>query len=77
MGYKSNFLSQSDICAIYKCLDGHIHLKYRTLDLAMDPDEFFRVADVFMDALQTLQKTGKSVSDTKINLVDLDELPEV
>ncbi len=71
MRHKTNFLSQSDICAIYKCLDGHIHLKYRTLDLTMDPEEFYQVAQVFSDALHTLRKVEEPIDD-KIDLKDLD-----
>lgn len=71
MGHKTNFLSQSDICAIYRCLDGHIHLKYRTLDLTMDPEEFYQVARVFADALHTLRKVEEPIDD-KIKLKDLD-----
>ena len=70
MGRKTNFLSQSDICAIYKCLDGHIHLRYRALDITMEPEEFFRVAEVFTDALDTLRKVTEPV-DEEINLRDL------
>lgn len=70
MGYKTNFLSQCDICAIYQCLDGHIHLKYRTLDITMETEEFFRVAEVFTDALDNLQKVNEP-ADEEINLRDL------
>lgn len=70
MGQKTNFLSQSDICAIYQCLDGHIHLRYRALDITMEPEEFFRVAEVFTDALDTLRKVSEPV-DEEINLRDL------
>ncbi len=70
MGLKTDFLSQSDICAIYKCLDGHIHVKYRALDITMDPEEFFQVAEVFTDALDSLRKVAER-ADEKINLRDL------
>ncbi len=76
MGYKTNFLSQSDTCAIYQCLDGHIHLKYRTLDITMDPEEFYQVAGVFTDALRALRKVKESATDN-INLADLEVLPKV
>ena len=71
MGHKTSFLSQSEICAIYRCLDGHIHLKYRTLDLTMDPEEFYQVAQVFSDALRALRKVEEPIDD-KIDLNDLD-----
>lgn len=70
MGRKTNFLSQSNICAIYQCLDGHIHLRYRALDITMEPEEFYRVAEVFTDALDTLRKVSEPV-DEEINLRDL------
>lgn len=70
MGHKTDFLSQSGICAIYKCLDGHIHVKYRSLDITMESEEFFRVAEVFTDALDTLRKVSEPV-DEEINLRDL------
>lgn len=70
MGRKTNFLSQSNICAIYQCLDGHIHLRYRALDITMEPEEFYRVAEVFTEALDTLRKVSEPV-DEEINLRDL------
>lgn len=76
MGYKTNFLSQSDICAIYRCLDGHIHLKYRSLDITMDPEEFYQVAEVFTDALRALRKVEEPATD-KINLTDIEVLQKV
>ena len=57
MSYKVEFLSQADVCAIYQCLDGHIHLKYRTLDIAMDSRDFYQVAEVFIKALHILRKS--------------------
>ena len=54
MGYKAEFLSQTEVCAIYQCLDGHIHFKYRTLDIAMDACDFHQVAEVFVKALHVL-----------------------
>lgn len=70
MGRKTNFLSQSNICAIYQCLDGHIHFRYRALDITMEPEEFYRVAEVFTDALETLRKVSEPV-DEEINLKDM------
>ncbi len=51
MSYKAEFLSKNEVCAIYQCLDGHIHLKYRTLDITMDVFDFHQVAGVFVEAL--------------------------
>ena len=71
MGQMTNFLSRSEVCAIYQCLDGHIHIKYRTLDITMEPEEFYQVAGVFTDALRTLRQVKDPV-DEEINLKDLD-----
>ena len=76
MGYKTNFLSRSETCAIYQCLDGHIHLKYRSLDITMDPDEFYQVVEVFSDALRNVRKAEEPANDT-INLADFEVLPKV
>lgn len=71
MGYRTEFLSQTEVCAIYQCLDGHIHLKYRTLDIAMDSSDFYRVAEVFTEALRILRKAEGSVTE-EINLENID-----
>lgn len=76
MGYKANFLSQSDTCAVYQCLDGHIHFKYRSLDIAMDLEEFYQVAEVFTDALRTLRNVKEPAND-KITLADIEVLQKV
>lgn len=71
MGYKTEFLSQAEVCAIYQCLDGHIHLKYRTLDIAMDTCDFCQVAEVFIKALRVLQKSEDPVTE-EIDLENMD-----
>lgn len=71
MSYKAEFLSQAEVCAIYQCLDGHIHLKYRTLDIAMDSCDFHQVAEVFIEALRILRKTEDAVSE-EIDLENMD-----
>ena len=71
MGYKTNFLSQTEVCAIYQCLDGHIHFKYRTVDIAMDADDFHQVAEVFTKALHVLRKAEDSEAD-EVTLETLD-----
>ena len=71
MGYKAEFLSQAEVCAIYQCLDGHIHLKYRTLDIAMDSCDFQQVAEVFIEALRILKKVEDPVSD-EVDLENMD-----
>ena len=71
MGYKAEFLSQTEVCAIYQCLDGHIHLKYRTLDITMDACDFHQVAEVFIEALRILQKVEKPTTE-EIDLENMD-----
>ena len=71
MGYKAEFLSQAEVCAIYQCLDGHIHFKYRTLDIAMDTCDFQQVAEVFIKALHVLQKAEKPTTE-EIDLENMD-----
>ena len=82
MNHKAEFLSQDEVCAIYQCLDGHIHLKYRTLDIAMDMCDFHQVADVFVKALRILQK-AEELQETEesgteeVNLKNMETLPKV
>ena len=76
MGYKAEFLSQDQVCAIYQCLDGHIHLKYRTLDIAMDACDFHQVAGVFVEALRVLQK-GEDPVNEEIDLQKMNTLAKV
>ena len=76
MGYKAEFLSQAEVCAIYQCLDGHIHLKYRTLDIAMDACDFHQVAEVFVEALRVLQDVEEPVTED-IDLKNMDTLVKV
>lgn len=76
MGYKAEFLSQAEVCAIYQCLDGHIHLKYRTLDIAMDSCDFHQVAAVFIEALRVLRKLDESGTE-ELDLENMDTLVKV
>ena len=76
MEYNSKFLSHDEICAIYKCLNGHIHVKYRTLDIAMEPEEFSQVAHVFNDALRILQRKEGTVNE-EISLADIGAIQKV
>ena len=76
MGYKAEFLSQDEVCAIYQCLDGHIHLKYRTLDITMDACDFYQVAGVFVEALRVLQKVEESGTE-EIDLEKMNALVKV
>ena len=76
MEYKSQYLSYDGICAIYKCLDGHIHVKYRTLDITMEPEEFLQVAHVFTDALRILQRK-EDTKNEEISIADISAMPKV
>ncbi len=82
MRHKAEFLSRDEVCAIYQCLDGHIHLKYRTLDIAMDMCDFRQVAEVFVEALRILQKTeelqkAKESVTEEVDLKNMETLPKV
>ena len=76
MSYKVEFLSQAEVCAIYQCLDGHIHVKYRTLDIAMDSRDFHQVAEVFIEALRVLQEIEEPVTE-EIDLKNMDTLVKI
>ena len=76
MSYKVEFLSQAKVCAIYQCMDGHIHLKYRTLDIAMDSRDFYQVAEVFVEALRVLQKAEEPVTE-EVDLKNMDTLVKI
>ena len=76
MSHKAEFLSRDEVCAIYQCLDGHIHLKYRTLDIAMDMCDFHQVAEVFVEALRILKKPEESVTE-EVDLKNMETLPKV
>ena len=76
MGYNNKYLSHDEICAIYKCLDGHIHVKYRTLDIAMEPEEFLQVAHVFTDALRILQRKEDTINE-EISIADISAMQKV
>ena len=77
MGYKAEFLSQAEVCAIYQCLDGHIHLKYRTLDIAMDACDFCQVAEVFIEALRILRKVEEDPVTEELDLETMDTRAKV
>ena len=82
MDHKAEFLSRDEVCAIYQCLDGHIHLKYRTLDIAMDMCDFHQVAEVFVEALRVLRKVeelqeAEEPGTEEVDLKDMETLPKV
>lgn len=57
--------SNSGVCAVYQCLDGHIHLKYRGIDIAMTPQDFYQVAGTIAEAMLTFKDDNtKSLTDT-------------
>lgn len=76
MGYKNRYLSHDEICAIYRCLEGHIHVKYRTLDITMEPEEFFQVAHVFTDALRKLQQQENTINE-EISIANIGAMQKV
>ena len=76
MSHKAEFLSQDTVCAIYQCLNGHIHLKYRTLDIAMDICDFHQVAAVFVEALRVLREAEESVTE-EVDLKNMEAIPKV
>ena len=76
MDQKTNYLSYDEICAVYTCLQGHIHVRFRSLDIAMEPEEFSQLTSVLFDAIKTLRKKNKPINE-EINLEDLDVLPKV
>ncbi len=57
--------SNNGVCAVYQCLHGHIHLKYRGIDIAMTPQDFYQVAGTIAEAMLTLKDDNtKSLTDT-------------
>ena len=48
-------VSSHNICAVYQCLEGHIHLKYRGIDIAMSPQDFYQVAGTIAEAMLTFK----------------------
>ncbi|MYE87449.1 hypothetical protein F4X33_00435 [Candidatus Poribacteria bacterium] len=57
-------LSYNGICAVYQCLNGHIHLKYRGIDIAMTPQDFYQVAGTIAEAMLTFKDDDtKSLTD--------------
>ena len=54
MKHTRESLSNCGVCAVYQCLDGHIHLKYRGVDIAMSPEDFYQVAGTIAQAMLVL-----------------------
>ena len=57
-------LSSNNICAVYQCLEGHIHFRYRGIDIAMSPEDFYQVAGTIAEAMLTINdENTKSLKD--------------
>ena len=54
MNHTIELLSSNRICAVYQCLEGHIHFKYRGIDIAMTPQDFYQVAGTIAEAMLTI-----------------------
>ena len=54
MSYTRESLSSNGVCAVYQCLEGHIHFKYRGIDIAMPPEDFYQVAGTIAEAMLTI-----------------------
>ena len=67
MTHTRESLSNCGVCAVYQCLEGHIHLKYRGIDIAMSPDDFYQVAGTIAQAMLALNDDStKSLSELDI-----------
>ncbi len=65
MDHTREFLSNNSVCAVYQCLDGHIHLKYRGIDIAMIAQDFYQVAGTIAEAMLAFKDdSAKSLTDT-------------
>ena len=67
MNHTRESLSSNNICAVYQCLEGHIHLKYRGIDIAMTPQDFYQLAGTIAEAVLTFK------DDNKKSLTDRDQ----
>ncbi len=64
MNHTKESLSSNNICAVYQCLAGHIHFKYRSIDIAMSPEDFYQVAGTIAEAMLTIsEENTKSLND--------------
>ena len=64
MHHTKESLSNNDVCAVYQCLEGHIHFKYRSIDIAMTPQDFYQVAGTIAEAMLTFKDDEtKSLTD--------------
>jgi tRNA/tmRNA/rRNA uracil-C5-methylase (TrmA/RlmC/RlmD family) len=66
MNHAKAFLSNNSVCTVYQCLEGHIHLKYRGIDVAMPPQEFYQVAATIAEAMSAFkEESTESSTDTE------------
>lgn len=64
MSHTRESLSSNSVCAVYQCLEGHIHFKYRSIDIAMPPEDFYQVAGTIAEAMLTINdENTKSLND--------------
>ena len=64
MNHAKEFLSSNNVCCVYQCLEGHIHFKYRGIDIAMTPQDFYQVAGTIAEAMLTFKDDNtKTVTD--------------
>ncbi len=66
MKHSRESLSNCNVCAVYQCLEGHIHFKYRGIDIAMPPEDFYQVAGTIAQAMLVLN------DDSTNTLADMD-----
>ena len=67
MKHTRECLSNCNVCAVYQCLAGHIHLKYRGIDIAMSPEDFYQVAGTIGQAMLVLNDdSAKTLADMDI-----------
>ena len=65
MNHAKAFLSNNSVCTVYQCLEGHIHLKYRGIDVAMPPQDFYQVAGTIAEAMLAFKDESTKSSDTE------------
>ena len=64
MNHAKEFLSSNNVCCVHQCLEGHIHFKYRGIDIAMTPQDFYQVAGTIAEAMLTFKDDNtKTVTD--------------
>lgn len=67
MKHTRESLSNCNVCAVYQCLEGHIHFKYRGIDIAMPPEDFYQVAGTIAQAMLILNDDNtKTLADMDI-----------